>query len=133
MDRNLPKNLNASILGPILGHPKKERTSEGYSKKIYKHERKLEESLIEIFNRINIISSVKTDPFSLPYTDEIKVKLMGESWMNGPYEFSRVARKIVKELFEKDIYKIRFYIYIEYDTEEFPMGSMIYHFRYYIH
>lgn len=132
MNRNIPNKLTATILGPLLGFAE-ERTVDKYLKEIYKYERSLEKSLRKTLKKINIDSTVKTDPFSLPYTHEIQVTLMGESWMNGPYEFNRVTRQIVKELIENNVYKIRFYIYVEYNTECFPMGSMTYYFRYFIH
>jgi hypothetical protein len=125
-------NLNLSILFPLFGHTKKSNTQEKYIKKIEEFERKCEKSLIETLGKLNIDGSVKTDPYSLPHTDEVIVTLKGESYLNGPYEFHRVARQIVKELLEKNVYKIRFYMFINV----LPMGLMgkvEYRFRYYIH
>ena len=124
------------ILYPILGPRDRENTTEEvYVEKIEAFERKCEESLIKTLSRINIVASVKTVPYSLPYNNEIVVELRGESYLNGAYEFHRVARKIVKELLEKDLYKVRFYMYIDVVIPEKrtllnPYGSVMYHFRY---
>ena len=108
-----------------------------YVEKIEAFERKCEESLIKTLGRIDIVASVKTVPYSLPYNNEIVVELRGESYLNGAYEFHRVARKIVKELLEKDLYKVRFYMYIDVVIPEKrtllnPYGSVKYHFRYHL-
>ena len=124
-------NLNLSILFPLLVH-RKTKTQERYIKKIEDFERKCEKSLMETLSKLGIDGTVKTDPYSLPHTDEVVVTLKGESYLNGPYEFHRVARQIVKELLEKNVYKIRFYMFINV----LPMGLMgkvEYRFRYYIH
>lgn len=112
-----------------------ERTKDRYLDLIERHERRLEKSIIETLGRVEINAMTKSDRFSLPYKNEIVVPLYGESYVNGPYEFHRVARRIVKELLEKNLYKIRFYIYIEIDTGSGSLigGSLIkYHFRYHI-
>ena len=131
MDRIVPNNLDKAILGPSLRH--KDRTESNYIKKIEKFEINCEKSLIETLGRLDINATVKTDRYSLPYQKEIKVELFGESYMNGPYEFYRVVRKIVKELLNENIYKIRFYILVDVDTNAALMGKVIYKFRYYVH
>ena len=85
--RNIPTNLNKSILFPLLGHEKKNQTEANYIKKVEKFERGCEKSFIETLSRLSIHATVKTDPYSLPYTDGCVVTLNGESYMNGPYEF----------------------------------------------
>jgi len=134
-NKTIPINLDASILIPLLGHVKENKTSENYLIKIFEFERKCEKSIIETFAALNINGIVKSEPYSLPYTDEIVTMLRGESYMNGPYEFFRVARPVIKELLAKNEYKIRFYFYIEVETESglFKHGSIKYHFRYYSH
>ena len=76
-------------------------------------EKRLEDEGIKLFSAINISSSVKTDKYSLPCINKVVVKLQRESYVNGMFEHHRVFRPIVKELFEKDVYKIRFYFHIE--------------------
>ena len=133
MERNIPQVFDKSILFPLLGHKKDDRTAENFLDKIYKHERKVEESLIDTFSRVNIHGTVKTDPFSLPYQKEIKVTLMGESYMNGPYEVFRLARKVLKQLLADEVYKIRFYVYMDIDVNARLLGKIDYYFRYYEH
>lgn len=136
MERIVP-NVEKPICGPLFGL-KKERTEENYLKEIEKFERDCEKSLIKTLSKIGTQASVKTDPYSLPYTDEVTVTLYGESYMNGPYEFYRVARKFLKEVLDKNLWKVRFYILIDIVTEKGPeepqpffMGKIIYRFRYY--
>ena len=133
MERNIPKNFDKLILFPLIGHEKKDHTESNYLVKINEFERKVESSLIDTFGRISIDASVKTDPFSLPYQKEILITLYGESYMNGPYEIYRVARKIVKQLLDDHVWKIRFYVLIEIDPDARLMGKINYYFRYYEH
>lgn len=130
MERVIP-NLNSSILRPLLGWEPKKQNEKNYIKQIQKFERDCEKSLIETFSRIGINAIVKSDPYSLPYNQELVVNLNGESYLNGPYEFYRVARKIVSEVLEKDLYKVRFYMLIDVDTNRF-LGRVTYKFRYHI-
>jgi hypothetical protein len=135
MKRPIPSDLGAGILFPILGKTK-DSTYELYQEKIEGFERKCETSIINTLGKLDIIAMVKSDPYSLPYQKEIKITLEGESYFNGPYEVYRVTRNIAKELLNNNEYKIRFYIYIEVDTEyKFPLraGAVHYHFRYYSH
>ena len=132
MERIIP-NLNKMILRPLMGHG--ERTEEEYLKEIQKFERRCEKSLIELFGKLSIKSLVKTDPYSLPFNNEILVTLRGESYMNGPYEFHRVARIIAKEVLDKNLWKLRFYMCINVvtsDTNFIDWGLIEYRFRYYL-
>jgi hypothetical protein len=116
-----------------MGHG--ERTEEEYLKEIQKFERRCEKSLIELFGKLSIKSLVKTDPYSLPFNNEILVTLRGESYMNGPYEFHRVARIIAKEVLDKNLWKLRFYMCINVvtsDTNFIDWGLIEYRFRYYL-
>jgi len=136
MERKIPINLCAQILHPLIGWDKEKHTEERYIEKIQDFERKVEKSLIETFKRIDIHGIVKTDPYSLPHKSEIKVTLRGESYLNGPYEIFRVVRPIIKQLLNENLYKIRFYVYIDVDTGgrfPFSMGEINYYFRYYEH
>ena len=117
IERTIP-HLDTAIVYVLTGHDKKFQSEENYLKKIAEFERSCEKSLIETFNSVDIRGMVKTDPYSLPYTEEILVTLNGESYMNGPYEFYRVARRIVKELLAKDVYRLRFYMYINVVTPD---------------
>lgn len=133
VERKIPNLAKCALLFPLLG--KKERTEENYIKAITDFEEKCEKSTIALLLKLGINSTVKTDRYSLPYTDEIIAELPGESYMNGAYELYRAVRPFIKDLLNKDLLKIRFYIYIEIqDRREFAiMGSIKYHFRYYAH
>lgn len=129
MERNLPKR-KLSIMFPLTGkleYPKPKEIIES----LEKFEQKCEKSIIETLARLDIKAIVKSDRFSLPYNNEVKVTLGGESYLNGSYEFYRVARIIAKDLLKKDLYKIRFYILVEV-SDKGIMGSVDYYFRYHI-
>lgn len=133
VERIYPDKLNSLILAPLFGGSAK--TNEVYKTKIEAFERKCEASIIETLARLNIKASVKTDPYSLPYKNEVRVNLNGESYLNGPYELYRVMRQIAKELLDKNAYQLRFYMYIEVETKSkamFNMGRINYHFRYFL-
>jgi len=122
------------ILGPLikdLHNLDEEEFQSKYVEAMENFERNCEKSLIETFAKLDIKASVKTDPYSLPFNNEVVVELKGESYMNGPYEFYRVAREIVKEVLNKDIYKIRFYLFINAVEYGF-LGKIQYKFRYHI-
>ena len=124
------------ILIPLIGHEKENLTEEKYLVAIEKFERKCEKGLIETFSRVDVKASVKTDPYSLPFKDEVTVNLYGESYLNGPYEFFRVAREILTHVLNKNLYQIRFYMFINVikDPSERKLGipgRVEYKFRYY--
>jgi hypothetical protein len=111
----------------------KDKTEENYLKKLIIFEQKCEKSIIETLSKVDIKALVKQDRYSLPFQKEIDITLLGESYMNGPYEFYRVARRIVKELLNENLYKIRFYLFINLEEGHFGFGKVNYKFRYYIH
>jgi hypothetical protein len=133
MERVIPNNLEKAILFPLMGPDSEKQTQQNYTKKIEKFEKECEKSFIKTLSRLSIDATVKTDRYSLPYKEECVVTLNGESYMNGPYEFHRVARRFVKELLDKNVYKIRFYIWVDVDTKAGFMGNVTYRLRYYIH
>lgn len=116
-------DLSRPIVYPLIGHSTRGRTEVNYLKKLEKFERGCERSLIETLSRVGVSATVKTDPYSLPWTEELTVTLNGESYINGPYEFYRVARKILKEVLDKDIYSLRFYLFINVVTPDARPGA----------
>lgn len=105
-----------------------------------KLELQLENHLIKIFEELGIHASVKSDKYSLPHQDEVVILKMRESYINGMYEFPSIVRPIVKEILNKNTYKIRFYIHIETYDDDLNKGFGVitrtgfkYTFRYYIH
>ena len=135
LEREIP-DFKLMTLRPLVGHIKKdEYTDELYLEKITEFEKKCEQKLIELFPKIDIAGTVKTDRYSLPYKSEITKILYGESYLNGPYEFERVQREIIKQLLNQNVYQLRFYMFINIiDTKRHPFdvfGSVEYKFRYY--
>jgi hypothetical protein len=130
MERIIPDLNNLMISLPLLGE---EKSQENYLKKIIAFEQECEKSIIETLAKVDINATVKQDRYSLPFQKEVEVILYGESYLNGPYEFHRVARKIVRELLKQDLYKIRFYFFINLENSHLGFGRINYKFRYYIH
>lgn len=131
IERKIP-NLSNVILSPMIGWEDSKRTPENYTKEMEKFERKCEKSTIKTLAKLGINGLVKTDPYSLPFNNEVIAELPGESYLGGAWEFYRALRPFVKELLDKDLTKIRFYIYVEVQDRKqfFMMGSVKYHFRY---
>jgi len=109
-----------------------EDKQEVFEEAVKRFERKCEKSLIETFQRVNIVATVKSDPYSLPFQKEIVTILQGESYMNGAFEFYRVARKVVKQLLNEDVRKIRFYLYVVFIPGNMGFGKVEYRFRYFV-
>ena len=108
---------------------------EDFNKTLDELENKMEEDLIELLSKLQIRASKKQDKYSLPYTNEILKTLILESYVQGFLEYERIFPEIVKELLNKNVNKIRFYIHIEpYDIKNNFFGKGLkYNFRYYIH
>jgi len=139
--RYIPKDFKRAFLIPELNkliQKGKKIDLEDYMKFITEFEIQCENSLIELFNKLNIQSSVKTDRYSLPYKEEIISIIDGASYLNHAFTISNITRDIVKELLDKNVYKFRFYLtvdaIIENDTDERHFfGRVVYKFRYVKH
>jgi hypothetical protein len=139
--RYIPKDFKRAFLIPELNKliQKGEKIDlEDYMKFITEFEIQCENSLIDLFNKLNIQSSVKTDRYSLPYKEEIISIIDGASYLNHAFTINNITRDIVKELLDKNVYKLRFYLtvdaIIENDTEERHFfGRVVYKFRYVKH
>jgi hypothetical protein len=103
-----------------------------YEKAIVKLEKKIEKSLIKMFSNLDINAIVKTDRYSLPYTDEVIHTGFGESYLNAAFESAPFKRKVLSRVLTEDLYKLRFYVFAEIE-DHFPMGKVYYYFRYYKH
>lgn len=128
MKRTIP-DLNHPILAPLIG---KSRSESDYLILISKFERKFEESIRQTLSKVAIQASTKTIPESLPWNNEITTLVKGETWIGGAYDISTPTRSIIKKLLNDNIWKLRFYQFIEIDTTT-PFGEIIYNFRYYLH
>lgn len=123
-------DLSCPTLRPLLGKDRTIYSQELYVKKIEELERNYEQKLLELFKMFNISAAVKSIPNSLPYKNELLFIFNGDSYLNSPYNFTKVQRRIMKEILDKDIYQLRFYLNIDLVTEG-VYGFIEYRFRYY--
>jgi hypothetical protein len=121
-------NLKSTLISILL---KDQINMSNYVAAITEFERKCEISLVGTFNQIGVHATVKTDPYSLPYKDEIVIFLPATIYANSAFEFFNVARKIIKQLLNDDIKSLRFYFFINLITSKNDLYSGIeYRFRY---
>ena len=141
IERYIPPRFNRAILYTIL-LPEVIRTNkydtETYVAAVTKFEVECEGKLKDLFKKIGIQSSIKRDRFSLPYTHEVIGEIEGQSYINYAFNLDNIARVFVKDLLDKNIYKIRFYLFVDVITEDETMskrynGKMVYKFRYTVH
>ena len=141
IERYIPPRFNRSILYTILV-PEwingATYTDESYINAITKFEIECEGKLMDLFKRIGIQSLVKRDRFSLPYTHEVTGEIEGASYINYAFNINNIARVFVKDLLDKNIHKIRFYLFVDVITEDDTMskrynGKVVYKFRYMVH
>ena len=127
MKRNIPEMSNQ-----LLFFMDNDRTPEKYEDAMINLEKKIEKDMIEVFNKMGIHATVKTDRYSLPYQFQIKITQNGESYLNGAFESVKLYRAVLKEMITLNLYKIRFYILAEVEDGPY-MGKVNYYFNYYIH
>ena len=141
VERYIPPRFNRAILYTIL-IPEIIRSNkydkDSYIKAITKFEIDCEKKLKNIFKQIGIQSSVKRDRFSLPFKHEVVGEIEGTSFINYAFNLDNIASVFVKDLLDKNIHKIRFYLFVDVITEDETMskrynGKVIYKFRYTVH
>ncbi len=141
INRYLPPRFNRSILYTIL-IPEAIRTNkydaDTYVSAVTKFEVKCENKLKDLLKKIGIQSSTKRDRYSLPYTHEVIGEIEGTSFINYAFNLDNIARVFVKDLLDKNIHKIRFYLFVDVITEDETMskrytGKVVYKFRYMVH
>lgn len=141
VERYIPPRFNRAILYTIL-IPEIIRSNkydkDSYIKAITKFEVDCEKKLKALFKQIDIQTSVKRDRFSLPFTHEVVGEIEGTSFINYAFNLDNIARVFVKDLLDKNIYKIRFYLTVDVITEDENMskrylGKVVYKFRYMVH
>lgn len=115
-----------------MGFKKSEWTEEEYKKELNNFERRTEEFFFSIFKKLDIHATTKTDRKSLPYNNEIVVTRMGTSFVNEAFYLNKISRPVIKELLDKEIYQLRFYVEIEITDGLFGFGKILYKFRYHI-
>lgn len=141
IERYIPKVFDKALLIPELNNlirKGKKIDLDDYMKFVTDFEIKCENSLIDLFNNLNIQSSVKSERYSLPYKEELISIVEGASYLNHAFTLSNITRDIVKELLDKNVYKLRFYLtvdaIIENDTDDRHFfGRVVYKFRYVKH
>ena len=133
MFRNIPGIKNSLLFFLKNGKNKdnfnEENYVELYEKFMINQEVLIEKKLIDLFKQMGINASVKSERYSLPFNNQLKCTGYGESYLNGAFETDRFFRKIIKELLDKDLYKVRFYVFAEIE-DHFPMGKVNYYFNY---
>lgn len=141
LERYIPPKFNRAILYTIL-IPEAIRSGkydkETYIEAVTKFEIQCETKLKDLFKKVGIQSTVKRDRFSLPYTHEVIGEIEGTSYINYAFNIDNIARVFVKNLLDKDIHKIRFYLFVDVITEDENMskrysGKVVYKFRYMVH
>ena len=141
IERYIPPRFNRAILYTIL-LPEVIRTSKydtvTYVAAVTKFEIECERKLKDLFKKIGIQSSIKSDRFSLPYTHEVTGEIEGQSYINYAFNLDNIARVFVKDLLDKNIHKIRFYLFVDVITEDETMskrynGKVVYKLRYTVH
>lgn len=141
IERYIPKVFDKAHLIPELNNllrKGKKIDLDEYMKFVTDFEIKCENSLIDLFNSLKIQSSVKSDRYSLPYKEELISIVEGASFLNHAFNINNITRDIVKELLDKWVYKLRFYltadVIIENDTDDRHFfGRVVYKFRYVKH
>ena len=141
IERYIPPRFNRAILYTIL-LPEVIRTNkydtETYVAAVTKFEIECERKLKDLFKKIGIQASIKRDKFSLPYTHEVIGEIEGTSFINYAFNLDNIARVFVKDLLDKNIHKIRFYLFVDVITEDETMskrynGKVVYKLRYTVH
>ena len=141
LERFIPPRFNRSILYTIL-IPEWVKggkyDAQSYLDAVTKFEIECEAKLKDLFRMIGIQSSVKRDRYSLPYKHEVVGEIEGTSYINYAYNIDNIARVFVKDLLDKNVSKIRYYLFVEVITEDETMskryfGKVVYKFRYMIH
>jgi len=141
IERYIPPRFNRAILYTIL-LPEVIRTNkydtETYVAAVTKFEIECEGKLKDLFKKVGILASIKRDRFSLPYTHEVIGEIEGTSFINYAFNLDNIARVFVKDLLDKNIHKIRFYLFVDVITEDETMskrynGKVVYKLRYTVH
>jgi hypothetical protein len=141
LERFIPPNYNRSLFYSVLNPEQLECVNcdvDTYIDSIIKYEIECEYKLRELFRMLSIQSSFKQDRYSLPFTHEVVGEIAVTSYVNYAYNIDNIARVFVKDLLDKNVSKIRFYLFVEEVIEDETIskrqfGKVFYKFRYMIH
>ncbi|RVU25062.1 hypothetical protein EOJ36_08640 [Sandaracinomonas limnophila] len=117
-------------------HVKKPYDTADYLKVIQIYETQCEQYFIDLFNKLGIQSSTKTERYSLPFSDEIVHVQEGTHNLYITFNLQEFARIVVLELLNKEVKKLRFYILGDVDMKR-NKGSVslyskiVWRFRFY--
>ena len=130
--RIIPDLNNLQLINVLLDNKKDvvgpEKLKEIYLEKIENFEEECEDKLIKVLAELDISSMVKPDRYSLIYNMEYVTVV--SAYHYTPNDFGKIMREIVKEVLNKNLYKIRFYMFINI-LEGRMLGRIEYRFRYY--
>ncbi len=85
-------------------------TSEDYLTVVKKHEIEIEAYFNKLLENLGIQSTVKSERYSLPFTNEILHIQEGKMNLFQLFNLREFGRVVVLELLKKNIKKIRFYV-----------------------
>lgn len=101
---------------------------------IEEHEKKIEKDTCKILYTLGIGCSVKTLRKTLPYQYEVKGNRHLSSFMNESINVKFLQRKLLKELLNDSVFKIRMYCDIEFVLNyDGRIKELEYRLRYYRH
>lgn len=112
--------------------------SNTYLLKVQQYEVDIETHLLDVFSKLGISASVKTNRYSLPYDNEILNSQNRVGLNYHSFDLQQFVRQVIAELFLLNVKKLRFYIIgdliLEKGKSEFKStNSIIVKFRYTIH
>lgn len=112
-------------------------TEEDYLHVIQTYEIECEDYFKDLFEKLDIQSSTKTDRYSLPYSNEIKHVQESTKNLYNTFDLSDFARVVVKELLNIGVEKLRFYVTGDVIINKLQVGrevncKVVLKFRFYI-
>lgn len=112
--------------------------SNAYLLTVQKYEVDIEAYLKDVFNKLGISASIKTNRYSLPYENEISNTQKRGGLNYNAFDLQKWVRQVVFELLRTKVKKLRYYVIgdliLEKDRSEFGYSnSIIVKFRYTIH
>lgn len=94
----------------------------------------IEKDTCKILDSIGIHSSVKTLRKSLPYSHEVTGGKGFTSFINDSIDIKFLQRKLLKELLDDPVYKIRLFCHIELiNDDRGNVNELKYYLRYFRH
>jgi len=94
-----------------------------------------EQEIIELLYKLDIRASIKSIKNSLPYQNKISITKYFNSFVNDIFYIQELYRKLLKDLLDKNIHKIRFYLEITLHSakEDNYYDGVTYTIYYYMH